>query len=194
MMKVSSAGDEGSATVPALGPIGQHYHELFPEADLRGIEMNFTMSRAMAAWDLAADASLGAFELSRSRYTVLRSLRFAPDARLPMTEISRQTNVTVTNVTRLVDSLERAGLVARVAHPTDRRSVQVQLTGAGEELVLRVMPVAIANSNALWAAFDDAELAQLKSLLAKFAASASIHRGRLLRPRKGAGAGDSDKV
>src|SRR5262249_37312480 len=36
------------------------------------------------------------------------------------------------HVTTLVDALERSGLVARSAHPTDRRALLVRLTGHGQ--------------------------------------------------------------
>jgi DNA-binding MarR family transcriptional regulator len=39
--------------------------------------------------------------------------------------------LTPRNMTALVDSMEEEGLVARRAHPTDRRAVLVELTDAG---------------------------------------------------------------
>jgi DNA-binding MarR family transcriptional regulator len=42
------------------------------------------------------------------------------------------------NVTGLLDGLERDGLVARNAHPTDRRATIVTLTDAGTRLLDRL--------------------------------------------------------
>lgn len=45
-----------------------------------------------------------------------------------MSELKEELGVTATNVTALVDSLEKDGLVIRKPHPTDRRVTVVELT------------------------------------------------------------------
>ena len=45
-----------------------------------------------------------------------------------MSELKEELGVTATNVTALVDSLEKDGLVTRKRHPTDRRATIVELT------------------------------------------------------------------
>lgn len=50
-------------------------------------------------------------------------------------ELSQALKCTPRNVTGLVDALEAAGLVARSAHPTDRRATTVSLTERGTTLV-----------------------------------------------------------
>jgi len=46
-----------------------------------------------------------------------------------MSELKEELGVTATNVTALVDSLEKDGLVKRKRHPTDRRATVIELTG-----------------------------------------------------------------
>ena len=74
--------------------------------------------------------------LSRSRAELLWRLR----ARSPMTqrELSQELRCTPRNVTDLVDALERAGLVARGPHPTDRRATLVRLTEQGNAAAARM--------------------------------------------------------
>jgi DNA-binding MarR family transcriptional regulator len=62
-----------------------------------------------------------------------------------MSDLSVQLGVTPRNVTKLVDGLEREGLVMRQPHPNDRRAVLLQLTGAG---VLMCKESCMANAEA----------------------------------------------
>lgn len=55
-------------------------------------------------------------------------------------ELSDRRLVTRGTVTGVLDSLEHAGLVERRPHPVDRRSLLVELTGAGQALLARVVP------------------------------------------------------
>ncbi|HLN29501.1 MAG TPA: MarR family transcriptional regulator [Gemmataceae bacterium] len=48
-----------------------------------------------------------------------------------MSELGAELGVTPRSVTKLVDSLEAEGLVARHAHPSDRRATLVSLTDKG---------------------------------------------------------------
>ena len=45
------------------------------------------------------------------------------------------------NVTGLLDRLEKAGLVKRTDHPSDRRVYRVSLTAAGRRLWMKVQPL-----------------------------------------------------
>jgi DNA-binding MarR family transcriptional regulator len=54
-----------------------------------------------------------------------------------MSELKEELGVTATNITALVDSLEKDGLVVRQAHPTDRRATVIELSSkAKSELAL----------------------------------------------------------
>jgi DNA-binding MarR family transcriptional regulator len=60
--------------------------------------------------------------------------------RLRMAELAAQVRLSTSGLTRLVDRVEAAGLVAREACPTDRRGANAVLTPAGEELLRRELP------------------------------------------------------
>jgi len=53
---------------------------------------------------------------------------------LRMKELAAKMGVTTGTLTVNVDRLEKQGLVARIPHETDRRSILVTLTPAGQEL------------------------------------------------------------
>ncbi|MHA6796548.1 MarR family winged helix-turn-helix transcriptional regulator [Pseudonocardia bannensis] len=69
--------------------------------------------------------------LSLASYDVLVQLAEAPDRRLRMTELADAVLLSRSGVTRLVDRLERAGLVKRLRVESDGRGVAARLTDAG---------------------------------------------------------------
>jgi DNA-binding MarR family transcriptional regulator len=74
---------------------------------------------------------MGAHGLTLSDYDVLVQLARAPEQRLRNIELAKAVVLTRSGVTRLVDGLERDGLVARVSCPSDKRGTLVMLTDQG---------------------------------------------------------------
>ncbi len=74
-------------------------------------------------------------------YDVLFALEEAPRRRLRMAELSRAVVLSRSNLTRLVDRLEAAGLLHRAAVPGDRRGAYAVLTAEGAKLRRRMWPV-----------------------------------------------------
>src|SRR4030095_9283660 len=64
------------------------------------------------------------FATTLPRFDLLAQLEREPDG-LPMGELSRRLMVTGANVTGITDQLEAAGLVERVMHARERRSIDV---------------------------------------------------------------------
>ena len=80
------------------------------------------------------NAALAPIGLTFSRFEVLALLFFARTNALPMGKVGDRLQVHPTSVTSLVNRLVDDGLVARVAHPTDRRTTLVTLTERGAKL------------------------------------------------------------
>lgn len=72
--------------------------------------------------------------LTFARYELLTLLTFTKTGALPMAKASARLQVHPTSVTNGVDRLEKAGLVRRVPHPTDRRTTLVEITDTGRSL------------------------------------------------------------
>jgi DNA-binding MarR family transcriptional regulator len=64
-------------------------------------------------------------------YDVLLTLKEAPKNRLRLSELAERVLLSRSNLTRLVDRLEKAGLLYREACPSDRRGTFAVLTEAG---------------------------------------------------------------
>lgn len=76
-----------------------------------------------------------------SWYDLLWGLERAPRGRLRMHELASQAVITRSNLTRLVDRLEAAGLVVRERDGEDRRGAFAVLTAAGRQLRGRMWKV-----------------------------------------------------
>ena len=74
-------------------------------------------------------------------YDVLWILENADQGRLRMHDLARKAVVSRSNVTRLTDRMEKAGLVARSDCPVDGRGTVCELTAKGRALRARMWPV-----------------------------------------------------
>jgi DNA-binding MarR family transcriptional regulator len=74
-------------------------------------------------------------DLSGTQYNVLRILRGAVPEGLACGEISERMVTRDPDITRLLDRLEKRGLVARSREKADRRVVTARITDAGLELL-----------------------------------------------------------
>jgi DNA-binding MarR family transcriptional regulator len=74
-------------------------------------------------------------------YDVLAALRDAPERSLRQVELAERVLLSNSGLSRLVDRIERDGLVERTSCPTDRRSFHVRLTDDGAEMLERMWPV-----------------------------------------------------
>ncbi|HEY2299733.1 MAG TPA: MarR family transcriptional regulator [Jatrophihabitans sp.] len=99
-------------------------------------------------------------------YDVLLTLAQAPDRRLRMAELANRVLLSRSGLTRLVDRIEKAGLVSREPSPDDARGTYTVLQPAGLRRLREAVPVHLAGIQRHWLAhFDDAELQTLDGLL-----------------------------
>ena len=116
---------------------------------------------------------LGA-ELERERglplgwYEVLLHLVNAPDNRLRMGDLADAVMLSPSGLTRLVDRMVDAGLVAREPCPSDRRVLYAQLTPAGRATLRRAAPTHLRGIDEHFASvLTDAEVAVMTRALGR---------------------------
>ena len=73
--------------------------------------------------------------LSHTQYNVLRILRGAGEQGLCCREVAERMITRDPDITRLVDRLERRGLLTRSRDSRDRRVITVRITTAGQKLL-----------------------------------------------------------
>lgn len=101
-------------------------------------EALLSLVRTSSLMQKLSDRFFSRFGLTDVQFNILMILKEHGSAGLSQQELSEHLIVTKSNVVGLIDRLERAGFVRRVAHPSDRRFNQIVLTPKGEKLETKV--------------------------------------------------------
>lgn len=137
--------------------------------------------RQLAAWRAFLEAHARTVEvltrelrdaedLPLTWYDVLVQLNEAPERRLRMQELADAVVLSKSGVTRLIDRMERDGLVHRSRCPDDRRGTYAELTPAGLARLRDSAPTHLEGVRAHFSAhLDDEEAATLERLLTRLA-------------------------
>lgn len=88
-----------------------------------------------------------------------------------MGDLSATTSIDVSTLTRLVDNMEKKGLVARRRDAGDARAVVLQVAPAGRRLTARILPIAERYERVALEGFSAAEAEQLKAALRRLYAN-----------------------
>ena len=110
------------------------------------------------------------FGLSPTQYNVLRILRGAGDCGAACKDIGSRLVTPDPDVTRLIDRLERRGLVTRGRSAADRRKVPVQITAEGLDLLSQLDQPVLASCGDTMAPLKPEELHTLVDLLERLRA------------------------
>jgi len=138
--------------------------------DLSGTHLWLVMMKAHGALERLAVRSIEAFEVGLSDFGVMEMLLHKGPQ--PVNEIGRRIGLTSGAITTAVDRLEACRLVAREAHPSDRRARVVRLTARGKEQAAKVFAGHKRAMNLAASALSEKERATLIELLKKLGHSA----------------------
>lgn len=105
------------------------------------------------------------YGLTWQQYNVLRILRGAGVGGLPTLAIADRMVDLTPGVTRLVDRLERKGLVRRERGTEDQRQILCMLTEDGRELLARLDPPIDEADDFMLSGLAEGQLAELVALL-----------------------------
>lgn len=122
----------------------------------------------------AADARLRERGLSLQGYKLMRGLENSDRS---MREISDVLHVSPRTITDMIDGLQARGLVARRAHPADRRVTLVHLTEAGREQLAAATAGAERAAHAAVEGLAAADQRTLRRLLDAVAAEDPVREG-----------------
>ncbi|MBN1532307.1 MAG: MarR family transcriptional regulator [Spirochaetes bacterium] len=116
-----------------------------------------------------ADVLFGDFGLTDVQYNLMNLLHYegGEEGGLSQAQLGEMMMVNRANVTTLVDRMEKAALVVRTTHRSDRRLKIVKLTQKGEKLFLTVRPLYIRQINLGMSSLNETELAHLGQMLEK---------------------------
>jgi DNA-binding MarR family transcriptional regulator len=126
---------------------------------------------ADAIWD-ASRVFFERWGLSPSQFNVLNLLHSAP-AGLSQSDLSRQLITHRSNVTGLVDRLEKRGLLQRKDATGDRRAYRVVLTAPGTKLLKQILPKYYEKAEHVWDGVSREGISELLAHLDQVARNAA---------------------
>ncbi len=107
---------------------------------------------------------VGEFGISHQQYNILRILRGAHPSGYPCGEISSRMLDRAPDITRRLDGLEKAGLVARERRSDDRRVVITTITERGLQLLSNIDPRMAELNQRLGTRLSSEEIEELSRL------------------------------
>jgi DNA-binding MarR family transcriptional regulator len=123
----------------------------------------FRVRHAWLALRTVVAEALAAHDLSVAQFASLLMLEESPG--LSVADVARKVSTARQSANEMLGGLERAGLVERRPHPTDRRSQQIFLTPAGAKRLAEAAPTVNAVEARLSAGFSAAEMAVVDAWL-----------------------------
>ena len=111
----------------------------------------------------ALDAALAPLDITAAQFAVLKSIALEETG--SASGLCKDMSYDPGAMTRMLDRLERRGLVRRVAHPNDRRASKLELTAEGKAVYPKLRASAMNVLNRLLSGFTQKEARQLERLL-----------------------------
>lgn len=149
-----------------------------------GQEATVTLLKTASVLNRALERVVAPSGLSLAQYNALRIVRGAGSAGIATLAIRDRMIEEGTTITRILDKLENAGLIARERVQPDRRQVICVVTAEGKRLLDSVNPQVNAADAEVVSVLSDKELTTLIGLLDRIRganAARGAARGRMTR-------------
>jgi DNA-binding MarR family transcriptional regulator len=143
---------------------GRQWRAHWPDAPLAAMMAVTSIMRVQQVLLGRLNEALEPFGLTFARYEALMLLYFSRAGSLPLGKMGDRLQVHAASVTNLVNGLERAGLVVRTPHPSDRRTTLATITPRGRE-VAESATRTLHDLRFGTAPLDDAQLTALTEVL-----------------------------
>ena len=141
-----------------------HWTETHADAWIGLLETHKQLTRALDG------ELLDRHGLSLSALELLARLAAAEDRQLHLTALAAASGLSLSRVSRIINTLAGRELVRRVACPNDARAVHAQLTDSGLALVIEAQSTHFASVQAVFFdQLDDEEIATLARVFGRFA-------------------------
>lgn len=129
-------------------------------------EAKLTIALVLVArrWRSILDEKLRAIHQGTARMEALSAIYNSPEA-TSQVNIARRLRIEGPTLTRMIDSLEKDGLVERLADPEDRRTKKLQVTPSGEAALEEIFDIADTYRKRMLAGLSGEEIAMLNELL-----------------------------
>ena len=142
----------------------EEIHQRKPFASVQE-EASLGVIRTATALQDAGEEVFKPSGITGTQYNVLRILRGAEPAGLCRNELRDRMLTRMPDVTRLLDRMEKAGLVERAREAEDRRMVSTRITKEGRRLLDELGPKVVALHKRRLGHLSEAQLRSLIDLL-----------------------------
>ena len=156
-----------SATSGSPGKGRKTSFELYREGQSTlAIKLTVGMVLVARRWRALLDEALRGANQSSARMETLAAIINSPPLS-PQVDIARRLRIEGPTLTRMLDSLERDGLVERLADPSDRRTKQLRVTPEGEAVLEEIFAIADNLRGQLLEELTEEQIAQTNGILAQ---------------------------
>jgi MarR family multiple antibiotic resistance transcriptional regulator len=136
----------------------------FSAAGSKSLQVGMLIGLTAALKDRLLDRHLSPLGITAAQLKVLRVICRGDDTAVAL---CRQLSIHSACMTRMLDRLERKGLIIRTRDGADRRQVRLLLTAQGKSMSSMLPTMEVAAMNEFAAGATSEELMRLETLLAK---------------------------
>ena len=129
----------------------------------------YYFSQILARRQRALNSGLRRFGLDYARWRVMAVLNEEPGC--SMQRLSDLTSVDRTTLTHTLRLMGNEDLIARHERPSDRRSIAVSLTPRGADMLARILPTVLAETDRALVGFTPDEVDRLREQLGRILAN-----------------------
>jgi DNA-binding MarR family transcriptional regulator len=127
--------------------------------------VGYLLARARAKLAKSVDLELAQHDITQAQGCIVMML--ASGKYSTAAELARELYIDSAAMTRMVDRLEKRGLIARMPRGDDRRVIQLQVTKSGQALAGQLPACYVGVLNQNFAEFSADEVTTLRTLLRK---------------------------
>ena len=128
------------STIAAKGEAKSSFEIYRSGGTTRDIRLTVNLVLVARRWRALMDERLRMIGQSSARMEALAAIFNSPSLSAQV-DIARRLRIEGPTMTRMLDTLEKDGLVERLADPADRRTKQLRLTEAGEQALAAMFEI-----------------------------------------------------
>src|SRR6185295_202792 len=142
-----------------------------PVLERDAAELYVALSELIRIYEFRDRDRICCFDISVSQCYALEEL--VRRGGMTLNDLAARLYLDKSTASRVIDSLERKGYVARTPHPSDRRAVLLEATAPGRDLYRRIEADILNEEKALLAGFDPEIRRAMTHLIARLARAAA---------------------
>ena len=143
--------------------------EFYYKDDSENRKVLYSLSIIWNSISTRLDSILSKFDLNISKFNILMIIKhIGSDEGIQQNEISKRLLVTPSNITKLLDKLEKDELITRNAKKNDRRVNLIKVTEKASRLLDNIWPIYVQETDKLTENLEKKDIKDLKNILIRW--------------------------